>query len=132
MCYISLFINKQLYIQGTTIVNKEESNNNSRDNSTTKELSLAFYCRWLAFCKRYNKLSIDEGKAFVESQPNYIRRWLIDGVGTPYATVTNSDVGDAISYLDSIGYSINEIISDVVVIDRESNILLLEYCLSVS
>lgn len=109
----------------------DKENNNNNDNTPTKELSLAFYCRWLAFCRQHNVLSIDEGKAFVESQPNYIRRWLIDGVGTPYATITNSDVGNAISYLDEIGYSVDEVVSNVV-IDRRSNILLLEYCLNIS
>lgn len=92
---------------------------------------LGFYCRWQAFCRQYNILSIDEGRAFVESQPNYIKRWLIDGVGTPYATVTNADVGDAISYLDNIGYSVDEVVSGIVS-DRSSNVLLLEYCLSIS
>lgn len=109
----------------------DNQNNNNNDNTPTKELSLAFYCRWLAFCRQHNVLSIDEGKAFVESQPNYIRRWLIDGVGTPYATITNSDVGNALSYLDEIRYSVDEVVSNVVT-DRESNVLLLEYCLTIS
>lgn len=105
--------------------------NNNNNQSNTKVKSFAFYCRWWAFCRKHGATNKEKGATLVSSQPDYIRRWLIDGEGTPYATITNADVGEAISLMESEGFTYNQVLGRVAV-DVESQILLLEYCLSIS
>ncbi len=101
------------------------------NNNNTQVKSFAFYCRWWAFCRKHGVTNSDDGATLVSSQPNYIRRWLIDGQGTPYATVTNVDVGEALSLMESEGFTTNQVL-DRVLLDKESQLLLLKYCLSIS
>jgi hypothetical protein len=66
----------------------------NKDNNKTK-FNLTSIARWKAFCRKHNVLSKDEIE-FVQGQPNYIRKWLLDGEGTPYAKVTNADIESAL------------------------------------
>jgi len=66
----------------------------NKDNNKTK-FNLTSIARWKAFCRKHNVLCKDEIE-FVQGQPNYIRKWLLDGEGTPYAKVTNADIEQAL------------------------------------
>ena len=93
-----------------------------KNNKNTK-FNLTSIARWKAFCRKHNVLSTDEIE-FVTSQPNYIRRWLLDGEGTPYAKVLNCDIESALkeAQID---------VNNLDTLDYEEVKLFLDYCYSI-
>lgn len=90
-----------------------------KNNKSTK-FNLTSIARWKAFCRKHNVLSRDEIE-FVQGQPNYIRKWLLDGEGTPYAKVTNADIEGALreAQID---------VNSLDTLDIEEAKLFLNYC----
>lgn len=89
----------------------------------TSKFNLTSIARWKAFCRKHNVLTNDEIE-FVQSQPNYIRRWLLDGIGTPYAKVLNCDIEAALreAQID---------VTNLDTLDIEEAKLFLDYCYAV-
>jgi hypothetical protein len=90
-----------------------------KNNKQTK-FNLTSIARWKAFCRKHNVLCKDEIE-FVQGQPNYIRKWLLDGEGTPYAKVTNQDIEQALkeALID---------VNSLDTLDVEEAKLFLDYC----
>lgn len=94
----------------------------NKDNNNKTKFNLTSIARWKAFCRKHNVFYKDEIE-FVQSQPNYIRKWLLDGEGTPYAKVLNCDVEAALreAQID---------VNNLDTLDIEEAKLFLEYCIT--
>ena len=95
----------------------------NKDNKQTK-FNLTSIARWKAFCRKHNVLCKDEIE-FVQGQPNYIRKWLLDGEGTPYAKVLLCDIKSA---LEEAQININTV-GDLDITEAK---LFLDYCFELS
>lgn len=112
-------------------MSKEERSNSNNSNTNTEERPLHFHVRWAALTLKHGITDISKGCEFVKDQPVYIKRWLIDGKGTPYAKTHISDVGYALDALYQQGFNSEDVLERVVT-DDESRVLLLEYCWNIS
>lgn len=84
------------------------------------KFNLTSIARWKAFCRKHNVLCKDEIE-FVQGQPSYIRKWLLDGEGTPYAKVLNCDIESALKEAEIDVNSVNTL-------NYEEAKMFLEYC----
>lgn len=93
------------------------TNNN---NKQQVKFNLTSIARWKAFCRKHNVVSKDE-IMFVSNQPSYVKRWLLDGVGTPYSQVLNCDVLEALKEAEVT-------VDSLTTLDIEEVKMILDYC----
>ena len=70
------------------------SKNNNNDNVVI-QMNLLSWCRWKAlYYKGMGSLSasLEEESIYLKTLPNYVRKWIVDGIGSPHADINDSNI----------------------------------------
>lgn len=71
------------------------NNNNADKSNVVIQKNLAFWCRWKALYYKHNKslsASLEEESVYIKTLPNYVRKWVVDGEGSPHANINDINV----------------------------------------
>jgi hypothetical protein len=77
------------------------SKNNNNDNAVIQK-NLAFWCRWKAlYYKGMGSLSasLEEESIYLKTLPNYVRKWIVDGEGSPHAVINRDVIKAALDWM---------------------------------
>jgi hypothetical protein len=69
--------------------------NNADKSSNIIQMNLLSWCRWKALYYKDNKslsASLQEESVYLKTLPNYKRKWIIDGIGSNYADINDSNI----------------------------------------
>lgn len=70
-------------------------NNNNNENNVVIQMNLLSWCRWKAVYYKGNKslsASLEDESIYIKTLPNYVRKWIVDGIGSSHATINDSNI----------------------------------------
>ena len=77
------------------------SKNNNNDNVVI-QMNLLSWCRWKAlYYKGMGSLSasLEEESIYLKTLPNYVRKWIVDGEGSPHVKINDAVIKAALDWM---------------------------------